>query len=61
MRDAVGWGPWLLLMLKLVYISGACSVYSVSGWAIFTPPESGLLRTVVSAPGQAVAETMVAA
>lgn len=48
-------------MLNFVYVSGACSVDSVSGRAIFTPPESGLLRTVVSAPGQAVAETMVAA
>lgn len=48
-------------MLRFVYISGACSVQSVLGQAIFTPPESGLLCTVVSAPGQAVAETMVAA
>lgn len=50
-----------LRMLKFVYISGACGVSSVSGRAIFTPPESELLRVAVSAPGQAVAETMVAA
>lgn len=48
-------------LFKFVYISGACGVYSVSGQAIFTPPESGLLCTVVSAPGQDVTETMVAA
>ncbi len=59
--DAVGWGPRFFSMLKFVYISGACCVNSVSGRAIFTPPESGLLCATVSAPGQAVAETMVAA
>ena len=52
---------FFLRTLKFVYISGACGVSSVSGRAIFTPPESGLLRAAVSAPGQAVAETMVAA
>lgn len=45
-------------MLYFVYISGAQSVLSVSGPTIFTPPESGLQRAVVSAPGQTVPETM---
>lgn len=51
---------FLFWMLTFVYISGVCSLHSASG-RIFTPPESGRARAAVSAPGQTVAETMVAA
>lgn len=48
-------------VVKFVYISGGCSVHSVSDRAKFAPPEPRLLCAVLWAPGQAVAETMVAA
>lgn len=51
---------FLFWMLTFVYISGVCSLHSASG-RIFTPPESGRARAAVLAPGQTVAETMVAA